>query len=71
MIVWIHGSVYFNLNLGYHNNIYETGTMGFAMQVPINEEPKFLDQKCEMANGEISVNVFLKQTNSYLTSNTC
>lgn len=45
--------------------------MGFAMQVPINEEPKFLDQKCEMANGEISVNVFLKQTNSYLTSNTC
>ena len=45
--------------------------MEFTMQVPINEELKFLDQKREMANGEISVNVFLKQTNSCLTSNNC
>ena len=51
--------------------MYETGKMEFTMQVPINEELKFLDQKREMANGEISVNVFLKQTNSCLTSNTC
>lgn len=45
--------------------------MEFTVQVPINEELKFLDQKREMANGEISVNVFLKQTNSCLPSNTC
>ena len=72
-VVLTNGPASVSLFLKYLNNIDKTGIIQFTMQAAGDDGLELLDLKLKMVNGNISVDVFSKPTNSftYVLPSTC
>ena len=72
--VWTHGTAKLPSFSDYLNKIDKTGKIKFAMQIADKVNGlEFLDLKIKCLNGELSVDVYCKPTNSFncLLPSTC
>ena len=72
-VVWTHGPASVSLFLEYLYNMDKMGKIQFTMQVARDDRLEFLDLKLKMVNGQISVDVSFKPSNSftYVLPSTC